>query len=648
MGVLLDRVKNPEDIKKMNFKQLRELADEIRELIINTVSINGGHLASNLGVVELTLALHYVFDFKKDRLIWDVGHQSYTHKLITGRKNSFHTLRQHRGLSGFPKIQESIYDHYNTGHSSTSISAALGMAVARDQLGEDYYILPVCGDGALTAGLALEGLNQAGHLKKKMILVLNDNEMSIGKNVGGLSGYLKRIISGQFYVRFNQKLKKLLQRIPVLGRPLLSFARASEHLLKRMFVPGMLFEELGYRYVGPEDGHNIPSLIETLQKAKTYEGPVILHVVTRKGKGYKPAEDRMEAFHGASPFDVETGEFRKPVKPTPPSYTAVFGKTLCEIAEQDPKVVAITAAMRDGTGLKQFSEKFPERFHDVGIAEQHAVVFASGLAVQGLRPVVAIYSTFLQRAYDQLVHDVSLMKLPITFAIDRGGIVGADGSTHQGVYDISYLRMIPNFIVAAPRDENELRHLLYTAVRSGLPFAVRYPRGNGIGVSMDSPLKEIKPGTGEIMRRGSDILMIAVGRMVHNTLEAARKLATEGIEATVIDARYIKPLDEKLILNEAEKIGRIITVEDNILAGGFGSLVAETLADNRMDGIPLLRIGLPDEEIEHGEVNILDSIFGLDPVSIYRRSREFIRTTRRKRRTKPSDSRPNLRILRGE
>lgn len=648
MGVLLDRVKNPEDIKKMNFKQLRELADEIRELIINTVSINGGHLASNLGVVELTLALHYVFDFKKDRLIWDVGHQSYTHKLITGRKNSFHTLRQHRGLSGFPKIQESIYDHYNTGHSSTSISAALGMAVARDQLGEDYYIIPVCGDGALTAGLALEGLNQAGHLKKKMILVLNDNEMSIGKNVGGLSGYLKRIISGQFYVRFNQKLKKLLQRIPVLGRPLLSFARASEHLLKRMFVPGMLFEELGYRYVGPEDGHNIPSLIETLQKAKTYEGPVILHVVTRKGKGYKPAEDRMEAFHGASPFDVETGEFRKPVKPTPPSYTAVFGKTLCEIAEQDPKVVAITAAMRDGTGLKQFSERFPERFHDVGIAEQHAVVFASGLAVQGLRPVVAIYSTFLQRAYDQLVHDVSLMKLPITFAIDRGGIVGADGSTHQGVYDISYLRMIPNFTVAAPRDENELRHLLYTAVRSGSPFAVRYPRGNGIGVSMDSPLKEIKPGTGEIMRRGSDILMIAVGRMVHNTLEAARKLATEGIEATVIDARYIKPLDEKLILNEAEKIGRIITVEDNILAGGFGSLVAETLADNRMDGIPLLRIGLPDEEIEHGEVNILDSIFGLDPVSIYRRSREFIRTTRRKRRTKPSDSRPNLRILRGE
>jgi 1-deoxy-D-xylulose-5-phosphate synthase len=648
LGPLLNRVKSPDDIKKMNPKKLRELAAEIRELIINTVSVNGGHLASNLGVVELTLALHYVFDFKKDRLIWDVGHQSYTHKLITGRKDSFHTLRQYRGISGFPKIQESIYDHYNTGHSSTSISAALGMAVARDQQEEDYYIIPVCGDGALTAGLALEGLNQAGHLRKKMILVLNDNEMSIGKNVGGISGYLKRIISGQFYIRFHQKLKKLLQKIPYLGRPLLSFARASEHLLKRMFVPGMLFEELGYRYIGPEDGHNIPTLIQTLEKAKTHEGPVILHVVTRKGKGYKPAEDRMEAFHGAAPFDVETGEFRKPGKPTPPSYTSVFGNTLCELAETDPKVVAITAAMRDGTGLKQFSELFPDRFHDVGIAEQHAVVFASGLALQGLKPVVAIYSTFLQRAYDQLVHDVSLMKLPITFAIDRGGIVGADGPTHQGVYDISYLRMIPNFIVAAPRDENELRHLLFTGIQSGMPFAIRYPRGNGIGISLDSPLREILPGTAEIMRHGSDILMIAVGRMVYNAIEAARKLSTEGIEATVIDARYIKPLDVDLIKSEAEKIGRVITIEDNVLAGGFGSLIAETLVDNKLDGIPILRIGLPDKEIEHGEVNILDSLFGLDPASIYRRSREFIRTTRRKRRTKQIDSRPGLRIIRGE
>lgn len=626
-------------------KQLKDLADEIRELIINTVSVNGGHLASNLGVVELTLALHYVFDFKKDRIIWDVGHQSYTHKLITGRKDSFHTLRQYRGMSGFPRMQESPYDHFNTGHSSTSISAALGMAVARDQNGDDFYILPVCGDGALTAGLALEGLNQAGHLRKKMILVLNDNEMSIGKNVGGLSGYLKRIISGQFYIRFHQKSKKFLQKIPVLGRPLLSFARASEHLIKRMFVPGMLFEELGYRYVGPEDGHNIPTLIQTLQKVKTFEGPVILHVVTRKGKGYKPAEDRMEAFHGAAPFDIATGEFNKPGKPVPPSYTSVFGKTICEIAERDPKVVAVTAAMRDGTGLNLFSEKFPDRFFDVGIAEQHAVVFSSGLALQGLKPVVAIYSTFLQRAYDQLVHDVSLMKLPITFAIDRGGLVGADGPTHQGVYDLSYLRMIPNFTVSSPRDENELRHLLFTGVQSGSPFAVRYPRGSGVGVSLDHPLRVIPPGTGEVLRRGSDILIVAVGRMVYNALEAARKLATEGIEATVIDARYIKPLDEQLILSEAEKIGRVITVEDNVLAGGFGSLIAESLMDKHLDGIPILRIGLPDMEIEHGDVQILDGIFGLDPTSIYRRSREFIRTTRRKRRAKPAETRPNLRII---
>ena len=629
-------------------KQLKDLAGEIRELIINTVSVNGGHLASNLGVVELTLALHYVFDFRKDRIIWDVGHQSYTHKLITGRKDSFHTLRQYRGLSGFPRMQESPYDHFNTGHSSTSISAALGMAVARDQNKEDFHIIPVCGDGALTAGLALEGLNQAGHMRKKIILILNDNEMSIGKNVGGISGYLKRIISGQFYIRFHQKIKKFLQKIPILGRPLLSFARASEHLIKRMFVPGMLFEELGYRYVGPEDGHNIASLIQTLQKAKTFEGPAILHVVTRKGKGYKPAEDRMEAFHGAAPFDVETGEFNKPSKPMPPSYTSVFGKTLCEIAERDPKVVAITAAMRDGTGLKPFSEKFPDRFFDVGIAEQHAVVFASGLALQGLKPVIAIYSTFLQRAYDQLVHDVSLMKLPITFAIDRGGLVGADGPTHQGVYDLSYLRMIPNFTVASPRDENELRHLLFTAVQSGSPFAVRYPRGSGIGVSLDSPLRIIPPGTGEVLRRGSDILIVAIGRMVYNALEAADKLATEGIEATVIDARYIKPLDEDLILSEAEKIGRVITVEDNVLAGGFGSLTVECLMDNHIDGIPVLRIGLPDAEIEHGEVETLDNIFGLDPTSIYRRSRDFIRTTRRKRRAKPADSRGGLRIVRGE
>lgn len=648
MRSLLDRIDSPGDLKKLNMKQLKDLAGEIRELIINTVSVNGGHLASNLGVVELTLALHYVFDFRKDRIIWDVGHQSYTHKLITGRKDSFHTLRQYRGLSGFPRMQESPYDHFNTGHSSTSISAALGMAVARDQNKEDFHIIPVCGDGALTAGLALEGLNQAGHMRKKIILILNDNEMSIGKNVGGISGYLKRIISGQFYIRFHQKIKKFLQKIPILGRPLLSFARASEHLIKRMFVPGMLFEELGYRYVGPEDGHNIASLIQTLQKAKTFEGPAILHVVTRKGKGYKPAEDRMEAFHGAAPFDVETGEFNKPSKPMPPSYTSVFGKTLCEIAERDPKVVAITAAMRDGTGLKPFSEKFPDRFFDVGIAEQHAVVFASGLALQGLKPVIAIYSTFLQRAYDQLVHDVSLMKLPITFAIDRGGLVGADGPTHQGVYDLSYLRMIPNFTVASPRDENELRHLLFTAVQSGSPFAVRYPRGSGIGVSLDSPLRIIPPGTGEVLRRGSDILIVAIGRMVYNALEAADKLATEGIEATVIDARYIKPLDEDLILSEAEKIGRVITVEDNVLAGGFGSLTVECLMDNHIDGIPVLRIGLPDAEIEHGEVETLDNIFGLDPTSIYRRSRDFIRTTRRKRRAKPADSRGGLRIVRGE
>jgi 1-deoxy-D-xylulose-5-phosphate synthase len=648
MGRILERVNSPDDIKKLNKNKLKALAEEIRALIIDTVSVNGGHLASNLGVVELTLALHYVFDFKKDRLIWDVGHQCYTHKIITGRKDSFHTLRQYRGLSGFPRMEESEYDHLNTGHSSTSISAALGMAVARDQLGEDYQIVAVCGDGALTAGLALEGLNQAGHLKNRMILILNDNEMSIGKNVGGIAGYLNRIIAGQFYIRFHQKLKKVLKSIPLIGRTLLSIAGALEHLLKRAFVPGMLFEELGYRYIGPEDGHSIGALIKTLRNLKNIEGPVLLHVVTKKGKGYKPAEDQMETFHGAGPFDVKTGQFKKSDKPKAPSYTEIFGKTICDIAKKDKKIVAITAAMREGTGLKPYSEKYPDRFFDVGIAEQHAVTFAVGLALQGLKPVVAIYSTFLQRALDQLIHDVSLMKLPITFAIDRGGIVGADGPTHHGTFDLSYIRMIPHFVLAAPRDENELRHLLYTGVYSGLPFAVRYPRGTAIGVPIDSPIHKMPIGKGEILRHGTDGVMIAVGRMVYPALEAAEKLEVEGVKLSVIDARFVKPLDDRLILGEIERTGRVITLEDSILAGGFGSLITEIMVDNKLTSVPIDRIGLPDVDIEHGDVKTLDAKYGIDVESIHRRVRKFVSTTKRKPKAKSAERKVNLRLIKGK
>jgi len=647
MGKILERVNSPKDIKKLNTKKLKELAGEIRSFIIDTVSVNGGHLASNLGVVELTLALHYVFDFKKDRLIWDVGHQCYTHKIITGRKDSFHTLRQYRGLSGFPRIQESEYDHLNTGHSSTSISAALGMAVARDQLGEDNQIIAVCGDGALTAGVALEGLNQAGHLKRRMILILNDNEMSIGKNVGGIAGYLNRIIAGQFYIRFHRKLKKVLKSIPLIGKTLLSIAGALEHLIKRAFVPGMLFEELGYRYIGPEDGHNIDGLIKTLRNLKNIEGPVILHIVTKKGKGYKPAEERMETFHGAAPFDIKTGQFKNAGgKPTAPKYTDVFGKAICDIAKKDRKIVAITAAMREGTGLKQFSEKYPDRFFDVGIAEQHAVTFAVGLALQGLKPVVAIYSTFLQRAFDQLVHDVSLMNLPITFAIDRGGIVGADGPTHHGTYDLSYLRMIPHFVLSAPRDENELRHLLYTGIHSGGPFAVRYPRGKAIGVQMSSPLRKIPVGKGEILRHGTDGVMIAVGRMIYPALEAAEKLEVEGVSLSVVDARFVKPLDEELIVSEIEKTGRVITLEDNVLAGGFGSLISEIMVDKKLTSVPLDRIGLPDVEIEHGDVISLDKKYGINEESILRRVRKFV--SRTKRRAGTIGQKANLRVIKGK
>ncbi|MBN2136096.1 MAG: 1-deoxy-D-xylulose-5-phosphate synthase [Acidobacteria bacterium] len=630
MARLLDKINSPDDIKKMNFKQLKQLAGEIRELIITTVSKNGGHLASNLGVIELTLAMHYVFDFKKDRLVWDVGHQCYTHKIITGRKDSFHTLRQYRGISGFPKIEESQYDHLNTGHSSTSISAALGMAVARDINGEDNNILAVCGDGALTAGIALEALNQVGHMKKRVILVLNDNEMSIGKNVGGIAGYLNRIISGQFYIRFNRKMKKMLKGIPGIGDSMVSMARAFEHLLKRMFVPGMLFEELGYKYVGPEDGHNIEGLIKTFEQVKTNVGPILLHVVTKKGKGYKPAEEMNEAFHGASPFDIKTGQFKKSSEPKPPSYTNIFGKTLCEIAEKNPKVVAITAAMREGTGLKEFSEKFQDRFFDVGIAEQHAVMFAGGLALGGMKPVVAIYSTFMQRAFDQLVHDASLMQLPIVFALDRAGLVGADGPTHHGVYDLSFTRMIPHFTIASPRDENELRHLLYTATNYDKPFVIRYPRGNGIGVPIDSPLRNITPGTAEKLKHGEDAVIFALGRMVYPALEVAKELVHEGIKVSVVDLRYLKPLDENLIINELQTSGRVITIEDNVLSGGMGGYITEFISTNIQENIPVLRIGLPDIDIEHGEVSVLDKKYGLDTKSIYNRTKEFIKNTKRR------------------
>jgi 1-deoxy-D-xylulose-5-phosphate synthase len=622
---VLQNVSYPADIRKLNIAELNTLAREIRSLIIHTVASSGGHLASSLGVVELTLALHYVFNTPKDKLVWDVGHQSYAHKIITGRKDKFATLRRQGGISGFPKREESIYDTFNVGHSGTSIAAAAAFAEAQSLRGGQVKNIAVIGDGSLTTGMAFEGLNWSGARDNKdLIIVLNDNEMSISPNVGALSSYLNRIMTGDRFTKFRGELKSFLKSIPGIGEQLLKFSKQIEESIKTFVVPGALFEELGFTYVGPLEGHRLDFLIKNFENVSKLKGPVLVHVVTQKGRGYKYAEENSPTYHGIAPFDVETGR-TIPSVDTTPSYTDIFGRTLADLAADDSRIVAVTAAMCEGTGLALFRQKFSERLYDVGIAEQLAVTFAAGLAIEGFKPVVAIYSTFLQRAYDQILHDVCLQKLPVIFAIDRAGIVGEDGATHQGLFDLSYLRNLPHLIMMAPKDENELRHMLKTAMECGLPVSIRYPRGKGVGVPLEDRLLGLPIGRGEVLCEGTDLAVIAVGATVHPALSAARKLENEGIRVKVINARFIKPLDSELILHTATSVSKILTIEENVLDGGFGSALMELLNENGMTGLTVRRLGIRDEFVQHATQAELRARYGLDEEGIFRTIKDMLK-----------------------
>jgi len=621
--MLLETINSPSDLKKLKPEQLPDLAAEVRQFLLETVSATGGHLGSNLGTVELSIALHYCFDSPNDKIIWDVGHQAYTHKILTGRRDQFHTQRQYKGISGFPKRSESEHDAFGVGHSSTSISAGLGMAAADSLDGKRNHSIAVIGDGSLTGGMAFEALNQAGHLKKNLIVILNDNEMSISKNVGAFSTFISRKMTGRYYRDLKKEMQVLLKQIPAFGTDILQFARRAENSLKGFLTPGALFEALGFDYLGPLDGHDLRQLVEVFKNINELDGPLLVHVMTTKGKGYKPAEDTPAKYHGVGAFDVVTG--KGAAKPAVKSYTDMFGETLLQLAEEDAKIVAITAAMPDGTGLNPFSQRFPERFFDVGIAEQHAMTFAAGLAVEGFRPVVAIYSTFVQRAYDQVFHDICLQKLPVTIAMDRAGLVGDDGPTHHGAFDLSYLRHLPGITVMAPKDENELRHMLKTAVYSGQPVSLRYPRGAGYGVALDHELKSIEIGKGEQLLDGSDLTIIAVGATVYPALQAADALRQKGISAGVVNARFVKPLDAELILSVARKSGRVMTVEENALQGGFGSAVLELLYDNNLQDVKVRRLGLPDHYIEQGSQAQLRKDVGIDSEGIIAAAVEFVK-----------------------
>ena len=612
--MLLESINNPVDLKQLSPEQLPQLAEEVRQFLLETVSNTGGHLGSNLGVVELSIALHYCFDSPRDKIVWDVGHQAYTHKILTGRRDTFHTQRQYKGLSGFPKRSESEHDAFGVGHASTSISAALGMAAAADLAGTKNHSIAIIGDGSLTGGMAFEALNQAGHLKKNLIVILNDNEMSISKNVGAFSAFISRKMTGRYFRDLKKEMQGLIQHIPAIGKDVLHFARKAENSLKGFLTPGALFEALGFDYLGPLDGHDLPQLIEVFNNINELDGPLLVHIMTTKGKGYKPAEETPHKYHGVGVFDIETG--MGAVKAAGRSYTDVFGDTIVELAEQDPKIVAITAAMPDGTGLNRFAERFPQRFFDVGIAEQHGMTFAAGLAADGYRPVVAIYSSFVQRAYDQVFHDICLQKLPVTIAMDRGGLVGDDGPTHHGVFDISYLRHLPGITLMAPKDENELRHMLKTAVYSGVPMALRYPRGAGYGVEMDAELRILEIGRGEQLADGGDLFIIAIGSTVQPALEAAEALGQKGFSVGVVNARFVKPLDAELIKAVAARTGRIITVEENALQGGFGSAVLELLHENGLQDVKVRRLGIPDRYIEHGSQAQLRRDLGIDAEGI--------------------------------
>jgi 1-deoxy-D-xylulose-5-phosphate synthase len=599
---LLSAIACPADLRKLPAAKLPAVAKELRDFLIQSVSTRGGHFAAGLGTVELTVALHYVFDTPRDRLVWDVGHQAYPHKVLTGRRDHLHTIKQSGGLAPFPSRAESEYDTFGGGHSSTSISAALGMAVAATLLGEERRVVAVIGDGAMTAGMAFEALNHAGSLPADLLVILNDNDMSISENVGALSNYFARVLSGRVYAHLREGSKKVLRPMPTVRE----LARRSEEHMKGMVLPGTMFEEMGFNFIGPIDGHDVKALVSTLGNLRKLKGPQFLHVVTRKGQGYAPAEADPIKWHGPGPFDPASGTIYKE-KSTGPSYSQIFGQWLCDMAERDPKIIGITPAMREGSGLVEFSKRFPERYYDVAIAEQHAVTFAAGLAVEGLKPVVAIYSTFLQRAYDQLIHDVALQNLPVVFALDRAGLVGGDGATHQGSYDLSYLRCIPNMVVMAPADENECRQMLYTATTLAHPAAVRYPRGIGPGVETRAEMTALPVGRGEIRREGrSGLALLAFGALV----DSAQKVA-ERMDATIVNMRFIKPLDEDLVLSIVARHRALVTIEENSTAGGAGSAIGELLVAEGI-AVPLLHLGIPDRFIEHGSREECLAAAGLD------------------------------------
>jgi 1-deoxy-D-xylulose-5-phosphate synthase len=615
----LSEINSPADLRRLRVDDLQEVADEVRQFIIDTCSRVGGHTGASLGAVELAVAMHYVFDTPNDKLVWDVGHQAYAHKILTGRRDELHTIKQYGGLSGFLRRDESEYDTFGAGHASTSLSAALGMAVARDTKGEDFHVCALIGDSSIAGGMAMEAVNQAGHLKSRMIVILNDNGMSIAPAVGSLSGYLNRIKEAQSYQHLKEEIGDALESVPGIGESLRRAAKSFKDAIAAAVLPGALVNELGFKYVGYVDGHNVPMLVRALEEAKKVDdGPVIVHALTTKGKGFPNPEKNYYAYHATGPFDPATGLPYKSSKVSPPTYTEVFGRTMCELMERDSRIVALTAAMPDGTGVDKVLEKFPDRSFDVGIAEQHAMTFCAGMACEGLKPVAAIYSTFLQRAFDQVIHDVCLQNLNVTIAMDRAGIVGADGPTHHGLLDIAYLRGYPNIVLMAPKDEAEMRDMMLTAIEHPGPAALRYPRGNGFGVDISEPPKQIEIGKAEILRDGEDVAIIAYGSRVYPAMDAAKNLAKDGIDATVVNARFVKPLDRELLISLAHSKRMIVTVEDAYLAGGFGSAVLELLEQNGLsDKIKVVRMGVSDQIVTHGDPNLLLARYGLDADGIY-------------------------------
>ena len=614
----LDKIDSPADLRQLEVDDLQEVADEVRQFIIDTCSRIGGHTGASLGAVELAVAMHYVFDTPRDRLVWDVGHQAYAHKILTGRRGQLHTIKQPGGLSGFLRRDESEYDTFGAGHASTSVSAALGMAIARDRRGEDFHVCALIGDSSLAGGMAMEAINQAGHLKSRLIVLLNDNEMSIAPAVGALSRYLNRIKQAQSYQHLKEEIGDALESVPHFGEALRRAAKSVKDAIAAAVLPGALVNELGFKYIGYVDGHNVPMLVRALEEAKKIDdGPVIVHALTTKGKGFPNPEKNYYAYHATGPFDPQTGLPYKSGKASPPTYTKVFGDTICELMERDERIVAVTAAMPDGTGIDHVLEKFPNRAFDVGIAEQHAVTFCAGMACEGLKPVAAIYSTFLQRGFDQLIHDVCLQNLDVTIAMDRAGIVGADGPTHHGLLDIAYLRGYPNIVLMAPKDEAEMRDMIHTAINHDGPAALRYPRGNGLGVDISAPPKLIEIGKSETLREGKEVTVIAYGTMAAPALEAAERLKSDGVDATVINARFVKPLDSEVLISLAKQSKLVVTVEEAYLSGGFGSAVMELFEENGLqDSVHIVRVGVPDFIVPHGDADALRSQFGLDAEGI--------------------------------